>query len=345
MPGWGSMQKRCYYRLMGAGLLLCMGLTGCGLFPEEEAIRDTIRISHYVPVRHQTVKVRRGDVDSRQTVKLDYESNTSKDYYLKILMDDKVWDYGVKTYVVEGDLVKKGQLLAEAPCEDIEKEIRGYQEQLQAAGLELEHAQKLLEIAGEDEKTEYKNTIEDTAGTIEVLKLRIQEAEEKLSGYRIYADMDGKVTHIVDWWAGDYDPKDPFLRVLSVGGSFHGVAQRSICKLQEGDTVTAMLSSGETELKVEQIEDSAEDSVKLTLTADQPYDDTVTGRIQLEGDVQKNVLYVPQAAVAIREGKAYVRICGDDGYLRVKPVSVQGPVNGYYIVERGLEEGEEIVNE
>ncbi|MBD8972279.1 MAG: efflux transporter periplasmic adaptor subunit, partial [Clostridiales bacterium] len=67
--------------------------------------------------------------------------------------------------------------------------------------------------------------------------------------------------------------------------------------------------------------------------------------IHIRGKKRSNVLYIPENAVTQENGKSYVMIEKEDGFARVKEITVSGPIDGKYVVESGLEEGEEIVSE
>ncbi|MGN0155539.1 MAG: efflux RND transporter periplasmic adaptor subunit [Lachnospiraceae bacterium] len=348
-------------RIWMTGIVICMmlGLSGCRLFPEEAQVDDTLRIVHYTPPKHQVVKVERGDLDSSETVNLEYENEEEREYYLKYAGQANSWGEEIQCYVMVGDVVKKGQLLAEAPCEELEQQVSDYQKQAEAIQLDIDYNKKLLKIAKDEEKESYQASIEDDKAQLSVLSLRIQECQEKIKDYRIYADMDGQVSAVLDVYMTGYDPSRPFLRIKSLEGYFTGIVTGGNCKLSEGDIVTAEAAGTTVEMKVDRIgnadeldesgeaeeSDGDDASVILYLTAEGEFETGDRARLTLNSEKVENVLYVPQKAVVVEEEKAYVQILGEDGYPRAKEIQVEDLIGGYYVIKAGLEEGDEIINE
>lgn len=348
-------------------------LTGCSLFPDEAPIDDTIRVAHYTPAEHVMAKVQYGNLEYSDIATLYYVNQTSKDYYIKFQPDYSQWDLGLKCYVVVGDFVKKGQLLVEAPSEELEKTISEYEKQISSLEMDISYNQELLELAdSEAERQGYENSIADLKEQIQVLKLRIEETTQKLASYRIYADMDGQVSYIVNWEMG-YNTDSTFLTVTSLEGYFEGELDETLVTFKEGDTVTVEVAGKSMEMVVkyigsnpdaegmeesgeeviEETEDAADEEgmdtspgiVFVRLTTDGTFESKQRARLVLADRKLENVLYIPAGAVSMEEDKAYVRVLAEDGYIRVKEIRVSEMINDYYVVESGLKEGEEIVNE
>lgn len=317
--------------------------SGCGLFPEEAKVDDVITVEHYAMVKQGTVKVERGDLDFSETLNLVYSSQESKDYYLKY---NGMGQNEIKVFVIEGEVVKKGQLLAEAPCEEIEEEIAGYEKQISSLQLAISYHQDLLKLAEEaEEKRSCQEIIHDSKSQMQVLQLRIEEAEDKLRGYRIYADMDGQITYLVDLIWNEFDQADVFLRISSMNGYFKGSMDADGTPLSIGEVVTAEISDEAFDLTVVNIEEAEEGQLSFSFSAEKQFEEGEKTKLILSGEQAENVLYVPAQAVVVVEDKAYVRVLAEDGFPRAKEISVSSLINGYYIVESGLEEGEEIINE
>lgn len=330
--------------------LLCVcllsGLAGCGLFPEETQIDDTLKVAHYTPAQHQTVKVKRGDLDYSETMLLTYQSKEEIPYSFKSYTETDSWNSQIKCYVVEGDFVEKGQLLAEAPCEELETEIDSYQEQIASLQLDISYNEKLLKVSeSKAEKQGYQAVLEDKGNQIEVLRLRIEEAEKKLQGYRIYADMDGQVTYILDYQFMGYEKSRTLLTVTALGGYFKGTISENACRMKEGDVVTAEIASKQQEITVERIENNGDGMLMVYFSAEGKYDESSRAKLMASGEKAENVLYIPATAVAVEDKNAYVKMVGEDGFPRAKEIKVSDLINGYYVVESGLEEGDEIINE
>lgn len=324
---------------------MILGLSGCGLFSEEESIDDTMKVQHFTPSQHQKIKVKRGDLDFSETVIMEYKSQEEKEYYLNHYYEESM-NSRIKCYIMEGDFVKKGQLLAEAPCDELKEEGKSYQEQIDAIQLDITYNKNLLKIAvNKEEKQQYQMLIEDATNQIEVLKMRIREVEEEMEKFRIVADMDGQAVKVRDLTMTYHDPQSPIVTVISLEGYFKGIVSKEMWKLKEGDTVTVEISSKSTEMIVQDMQDLTDGRIEVHFFAEGAFEQSSRAKLVVEGEKVENVLYIPRTAVAIDYEKAYVRIPTEDGFLRAKEVNVTGPVNGYYIVENGLQEGDEIINE
>lgn len=99
--------KKLYIAGMAVFAGLSLSLCGCGLFPEEAEIDDTIHIEHYEPVEHNVVRVKRGDLDESVRVTAFYEYTAQKDYYLQYAGDPTQWGSEIHNYVMAGDIVKR----------------------------------------------------------------------------------------------------------------------------------------------------------------------------------------------------------------------------------------------
>lgn len=337
-------------RLYAAGLAVFAGLSlslcGCGLFPEETAIDDTIRIEHYEPVQHSVAKVRRGDLDESITVTAYYRYTTEKDYYLKYAGNPDQWGLEIHNYVMVGDLVKKGELLAEAPCEELEQQLIQYQSQAEEVKKTISYNKKLLKMAEDTEKTAIENTIRDSEGQLSVANARIAETQAKIADYRIYADTDGQVTYVADaYMLGSYNSEERYITVASSQGVFRGAVLKGTENVQEGEIYPAMIDDKEVTLTVLGIEQADEGKQEIVFQSDREYPERTKAKVQMSGEKRSNVLYIPEEAVTIVEQRAYVLVMQEDGFGRAKEVKVSGPIADNYIIESGLEEGDEVINE
>lgn len=326
-------------------IMVC--ITGCSLFPDEVVIDDTLRVEHDPIVEYATVKVERGDIDCSETINIQYIPAETREYYLRYVPSDSaafLWDFGIASYVVKGDEVKKGQLLVEAPCEELEKQVADYRSQIQTLNLDIEHNNELLNVAPKEEQINYETAIDELKKQIHVLNLRIQEVNVEMQDYRIYADIDGRVTYVADWTQTGVQ-NSPYIRVTSAEGHFEGTYTGDLKLIKNGDVLTTRIDNKDVELVVQSVEDAGEGTCMAYFTAEGNFSETTKGKAILQGKIEKNVLYLPETAVRSSEGKYYVRIVAEDGFLRAKEVKVSYQGNGYCIIEEGLEEGEEVVNE
>ena len=173
--------RRFYVAGLAAFAGLSLGLCGCSLFPDEAEIDDTIHIEHYIPYQRELVKVKRGDVDESITIMAVYQYTTEKDYYLQYVGEPDQWGLEIHNYVTVGDQVKKGELLAEAPCEELEQQLSDYRFQVMELQESMKYNKQLLKMADKDEAVSLKETIKDEEGQIHVLNMRIAETQERIA--------------------------------------------------------------------------------------------------------------------------------------------------------------------
>ncbi len=333
-------------RMMAVFAGLCLSLCGCGLFPDEPEIDDTVHIEHYTPVSHSTVKVQRGDLDDSSVVVAYYEYVQQKDYYLQYAGEPNMWGMEIHNYVVVGDMVKKGQLLAEAPCEELEKQLGEYQSQLKEYQSTLSYNKKLLKQTDVSEKASVEDALEDIKAQIEVVNARIAEMQSKIADYRIYADMDGQVTYLADAFVlGEFSSSNRYISVASLDGVFRAEMEETNKVIQEGNTYTALVNEQEVPVTVESVGTGEEGNTEVAFTTEGHYASQTKAEVQIVGEKRNNVLYLPKEAVMVAAENAYVMVIGEDGFPRAKKVEVSGPVSNHFIIESGLKEGDEVVNE
>ena len=68
-------------------------------------------------------------------------------------------------------------------------------------------------------------------------------------------------------------------------------------------------------------------------------------RVQLQGEVRKNAILVPQRAVYMQLTKSFVTVVGADGKAEVRAVTVGPKVGQLFIAESGVEPGDKVVVE
>jgi RND family efflux transporter MFP subunit len=146
-----------------------------------------------------------------------------------------------KMHVKEGELVKKGQLLAELDMSEINAMVNQTKLGLQKAERDLEHVKKMVK-----DEVATKNKLADATTVFESANESVQSAlfNQKLS--RIYAPESGKILiKLVD--QGELiTPFAPAL-ILSIGGNdFNirvGLADKDIVKLKIGDPAEVLLDA------------------------------------------------------------------------------------------------------
>ena len=217
------MRKGRWLALLGLAAALC---AGCGQDPEVdrrvELQEETVSENAY-----ELTPVTRGTVQQPLVLDCNYSQTLEVDLYFTV-DQELITD----VYVERGDMVEKGQLLASADVESLEKRIRELEHQLDRAGLKLRQLQESLEfdleqaeilysytpmkqqdrdaLKGQKEQIEksYQNSMEDTADSVEMLTIRLQEAREYLRGGNLYAPMDGVISYLKEDMEDSVTDKD-----------------------------------------------------------------------------------------------------------------------------------------
>ena len=201
--------KRLVLAALAAGML-----AGCG---------QTDEVDRSVEIQEETVHensfeltpVTRGTVQQPLVLNCDYSQTVEVDLYFAV--DQEVI---TDVYVEKGDIVEKGELLASVDVENMEKQVRELEHRLDRAMLslrqiqenkdfDLEQAQILfsytpmsdqdqdaLKEQKENIEKSYHKSLEDTADSVEMLTVRLDNAREYLRGGNLYAPMDGVINYL-----------------------------------------------------------------------------------------------------------------------------------------------------
>lgn len=152
-----SSETKCILRHKGiayATVLLSAMLAGCSIFPKEEAVLAPPLVEP-APIQYEVAEVEQGTI-----IKSVKGSSTFTTVDKRELSFPETKGFRLKSFSVQsGDLVKKGQVLAELDAGELERDIESARYEVEKAKLEL------LE-AGQDNHYE-----------VEVAKLDVRKAE------------------------------------------------------------------------------------------------------------------------------------------------------------------------
>lgn len=130
-----SMRRKAAGTLTACSLLL--SLTGCSLFPKEEAVLAPPLVEPS-PVKYEVASVEQGTIVKSVKGSSTFTSVDKRELSFKETKGLRLKSFSVNS----GDLVNKGQVLAELDAGDLEREIEQARFEVDKAKLELQEAER-----------------------------------------------------------------------------------------------------------------------------------------------------------------------------------------------------------
>ena len=346
------MRKNLKLCLLLNIVLVCACLAGCGMKQEEE-VKNQITIPAYEYTAPDTAFVKRGDLE--HTERMFVQMEAAEEHALFFGVSGVSYD---KVLVREGDLVTKGQLLAQLSCGEIQESIITLEAKAKSIELEILHTQEQLEKVKEeksmdpekeeinlDEISRYTMRLTELANDETVNEAAMKEQEEKLAKYRIYADMSGVVTKV-----GDYsgqavsDEKQAFIMIAGAEKIYAGSTGKEnsfatgneVTIAVEEENYPAMITSVATEGGTTRITACLKETVMLPL-------ETTFGEITWSSGIVSDVLYLPKEAIVTVKEETYVYRMAEDGFADIVKVQTGVQTDKYVQIVSGIEEGAEVV--
>lgn len=348
-------------------ILAAMLAAGCG---QTEEVDRSVELQEEVinENTYELTPVTRGTVQQPLVINCDYSQTLEMDLYFAV---DQVLITDV--YVERGDIVKKGQLLASVDVESMEKQIRELEHELARANLTL---QQLLESLNFDleqadilysytpmsssdkealkeqkaniEKS-YRNSLEDTADSVEMLSIRLEEAKEYLQSGNLRAPMDGVVNYIKENMVGSTTDSKERVASLYDADSCMFVSDNleaaSYVDFEEEYTIVCGLGKNQREYTVAPAYPENWGEKIYFRLLDEEYDPNIikNGKISIITDEAEHVLCVDREAVHPSGERFYVYLLDEEGIRRMQ--FVETGLWGADMVEirEGLKEGEYVI--
>lgn len=327
-----------------------MALSGCGsrkqelVFPENE---------QYVKSNHSLVTVKRGDVESSFSLTLKGTEYERIDYSVDINMinsgidsDRLVFD---GCYVSPGQQVKKGDLLISYTDKALDREIKGYDDEINGNNDLIDHYTEMMEI---DPSIDHSEEIKDLRDRNEVLSLYRKEAEAKRDNFKIYAKADGSITFVYDkitdyqGYIREYSRNGKYIILAEITGeSVFSTTTEESYTFKEGEVHEAISVLNEYRMRVAGIE-KVDGKTEVTFV---PEDENVrippdtTLYMDIERPVMKDIVYVSSKAVRyFMNGDTYVYTVDEDGFRHAVAVELGDRIEGDVVILSGLQGGEEV---
>ena len=328
-------------RRMAAVMVLCVGLlSGCAGKTQTDDL--VITIPEYEKITYTTEPVVHGDIAPVLDLRLKSEQFERKEYYPD--HDEMEVD---QVFVHVGDVVQNGDTLVTFSSEDITEERRQYENRVEEDALLIDHYTKLDAINQTDE---HQESIEQLKKDQEIAGLYIKDLDARLEAYTIKAEGSGIVSSLSDMLDyGTVYAGDAVVTILN-GSDNYTTTTEDDYAFEVGQTFTATFGVGSYEVRLTAIDVLASDTDagmkrQLTFTlvdsAKRPSSDSLN--LEIEKNVLKNVLYVPEDAIVYVGNDNYVYVLDEDGFRHGVQVQTGATIDGYTVIEDGLKEGDKVV--
>lgn len=332
-------------------VILAGCVTGCGTQSIDSKAQISIPI--YEKYQYSTEEVQKGDLEPVLDLLLRVDDFRTISYSV-----DKE-DLEIDTiYVAQGDKVKAGDTLISFKSGDIESEIAEYQNQLEEDELLVEHYQRLKKLEGssadgseEAQSSGYSSTIKELKQEMEILKLRISEAQQVLKGYNIVAEADGTIAKVDENLYFGYVIPGEVLFSETCGSENYTSTVKDDYDFEVGQTFVAKAGVAEYEMKLKSIEEGQNEGERQLIF--EPVSDmsgvseTDNFTISIAKPKIQNVVYVSSKAVFAVNDKYYVYVMDENGFRDAVEVTIGDTVgevaDEVTVITSGLNGGEQVM--
>jgi len=313
-------------------------MTGCGILPKEEELLAP-PLMEPVQVSYSTVKAKRGDIIKTVRGSGRFAALESK-YMFFEGRSGRLKDI----YVKNGDIVKKGDLLAELYTDDLETEIR-IQE------LNLKKAKLLYSQLKENNANKYE--LQRAAIDVELAELNLEKLNKQKKQSQLISDMNGVVIYI-DNRLGPGDIVNAFQNLIRVADPrelYLEYSGSSISSFAMGAEVDITYKNKQYKGVVVSIPTSvpmdADESLKNNVyikVSDLPEDVEMgdNAQITLILAESRNTIIVPRQAVKYFMSRRFVNVL-EDGLSNERDIEIGIETETEVEILSGVEEGEEII--
>ena len=352
-----------------AAVLFLFTMSACG--GEEVNKEIELETESESTLQYELVAVEYGDVIESVTVSLKYVTDEEEEYSfdLKNATCETV-------YVKKGDRVKKGDVLAVLKTETVESTLEEYDYQLSVLELNLQHTIENRDFAlnraevlyenytyrTDDDKDAYEEEVEsinkqyatqiqNLEDQIEILKLRIEDANQEYKDSRIVARADGIVSYCKSTLEGSLiTPGEVVITTYDEDKClFKANDNKGMAYFEEDMTYTLTVGTGSAQKVYEVM--PANYSQWYMVLCFKPVGDYATlslgdlGKITLSTGERTGVLVIPADALHTSGENYFVYYLDDEGVRRMKYITVGMIGTDYVEILDGLEEGEFIILE
>lgn len=361
--GNGPMKKRHLWTL----LFLIPVLTACQMFPAEEALPAAPVIREYEAKEYKFSPVIRGDMVKTERINCKYVP--TKQEQLAFDVNGEQID---EIYVMEGDYVEAGELVAQLVADNLAEQIAAQTYSIQVLEAQLRHVEenRVLELSRletqKDDSEEYVERVQNTensfalqkqsiADSLYIERMVLSELQEDYNARQLYAGMSGTVILVRDLEAGARSVKAQVLvTIADLSSTAFTVKGEDAQYFPVGTEVTITCNKKDmTAVSVEAAElglpepAEGEDAIAY-LRLDNPdptLEDGDSGRIVVTLDSREDTIYVNKNAVKMSDTGTFVYILNEEGLKVMQSVTTGLEADGYLEILSGLEEGDSVILE
>lgn len=332
---------------IGALALLLAGffLSSCGMLPQEEEFPQLQAQSSSSQKEEESAQVLRGTIRREEKIKCQYLPATQEELYFEA-EGEPIGQF----YVVKGDMVQAGELIAELEMGDLPERLREQEYQVEQLKREEQHQRELLSLLeqqGKQDTDEWKRA--------ETLLLELQESktvqQKKLDELtadrekrRLYAGISGIVqrtqkTEEVPLSSVEY----PAVVIQDYTSSMFISETKYADSFTPGQQLELTLTDDRTiPVTVDQVE--AGSRVLFALQEPDPtLQKGASGSTMLVLEERTDVLYVPVEYLK-QSGEEYYLFVRDENSLRtLRPVKIGMRNSDSVEITEGVKEGETVL--
>lgn len=321
--------------------VMCL-LTGCYFFPEEEEVLAP-PIREPEKVTYDTMDVKKGSIERTIKGSGNFISIEQKDLFFKF-KGGRLKDIYVKT----GDVVKKGDLIAELDTDNLVNEIKLQTIALKKAELMYEKIKTDIDIQGGGDKFALKQTELD----VEAAQLKLDNLQLELEKSKLVSPIDGEVVYINKIEQGEYiNAYDSIVRIADPSRLQLEYSGDKISEFSLGMKVDVAIDkenyTGEVVMTPANLPLNANGDMKkvIRIKVDKLPDTVELGdyaNITLVLERKDNVIVLPRNIINNFSGRKFVHVLENE--LRVERDLEVGIQTATEVeVVKGLKEGEKVI--
>lgn len=359
------MKRRTLY---AAFIIFILSTSGCSLAPKEEVLPNAPVLKNVVVEEYKKVSVVRGDITDSTVVECTYTA----------FRDEKFNFPGnghrlTSISVEKGDMVEKGQVMAEVELQDLMTQILNKKNAIESIEMKIAQAEELKQWAqntrsalsvydeyNEQMNDSYNQEIENQDNTLSKLmddlrieELRLESLEDDVRSRKLIASWDGIVASVAsynEWETATKDKTyitlyDPETMVFVTNGKFSELFQvgdQLIVTVADMEYVAQVISSDEFAESLDQNNVGKEVYLRIISEGAQP-ERGDRGTITFVHKEYKDVLYLQSSVVLSDNGKYLVYVEDESGFKVLREIEVETTVGDKYIIKSGLNDGDSVI--
>lgn len=331
--------SRWKINILAGAFALTTLLAGCG----EGAYGTVAPLSRniYQKTEYITADVHKGDMEQTLSLTLKPMNVTKIDYSV----DESELELE-EISVQAGDMIKKGQVLITFKSDEIKKSIEKYTDEVNRKQMMLDHYTRISGVTYDDEdrQEKYGVILEELADDVALAQTYLAEEQQRLARCQIIAQEDGYVSYINNKVLNGFVEAGAVLITESCGQNRFAGTTRDDFAFNEGDIYKANDESLTYDMRVVEVIEEEEGSRTIVFESVDNSVDPATSELAMviSKPILNDVIYVENDAVCRLEGKTFVYVISEDGFLEAVYVDAGETVGEYIIIKSGLNGTEKV---